>query len=81
MLQNAYLVVKIGVDTAENEPKKEWCVVADRPIAGQRDEMVTERWPRREARARSQGMSAAPEHRRPLHSLSDVDWPRHITLF
>ena len=29
MLQNAYLDVKIGVDTDENEPKEEWCVVAD----------------------------------------------------
>ena len=29
MLQNAYFVAKIGVDTAENEPPKEWCVVAD----------------------------------------------------
>ena len=28
MLQNAYLDAKIGVDTAENEPRKEWCVVA-----------------------------------------------------
>ena len=28
MLQNDYLVAKIGVDTAENEPRKEWCVVA-----------------------------------------------------
>ena len=34
MLQNDYLVAKIGVDTAENEPRKEWCVVAnwDYPI-------------------------------------------------
>ena len=31
MLQNAYLDGKIGVDTAENEPRKAWCVVADRP--------------------------------------------------
>ena len=28
MLQNEYLVAKIGVDTAENEPRKECCVVA-----------------------------------------------------
>ena len=28
MLQNDYLVVKIGVGSAENEPRKEWCVVA-----------------------------------------------------
>ena len=25
MLNNEYLVAKIGVDTAENEPRKEWC--------------------------------------------------------
>ena len=30
MLKNAALIVKIGVDTAENEPQKEGCVVADR---------------------------------------------------
>ena len=29
MLKNAYLDAKIGVDTAENEPPKECCVVAD----------------------------------------------------
>ena len=29
MLKNAPLIVKIGVDTDENEPRKEWCVVAD----------------------------------------------------
>ena len=29
MLQNDYLVAKIGVDTAENEPRKEWCVGRD----------------------------------------------------
>ena len=28
MLQIDYLLAKIGVDTAENEPRKEWCVVA-----------------------------------------------------
>ena len=28
MLKNAALIVKIGVDTAENEPQKEGCVVA-----------------------------------------------------
>ena len=28
MLKNDYLLAKIGVDTAENEPRKEWCVVA-----------------------------------------------------
>ena len=28
MLQNEYLVAKIGVDAAENEPRKECCVVA-----------------------------------------------------
>ena len=27
MLKNDYLLAKIGVDTAENEPRKEWCVV------------------------------------------------------
>ena len=27
MLKNAYLDTKIGVDPAENEPRKEWCVV------------------------------------------------------
>ena len=29
MLKNDYLVTKIGVDTAENEPRKEWCVVLE----------------------------------------------------
>ena len=29
MLQNEALVAKIGFDTAENEPRKESCVVAD----------------------------------------------------
>ena len=43
MLQNAYLDVKIGVDTDENEPKKEWCVVADRPM---REAQATETSPR-----------------------------------
>ena len=28
MLKNAALIVKIGFDTAENEPQKEGCVVA-----------------------------------------------------
>ena len=28
MQKNAYLDAKIGVDTAENEPRKECCVVA-----------------------------------------------------
>ena len=28
ILQNEYLIVKIGVDTAENGRRKEWCVVA-----------------------------------------------------
>ena len=28
ILQNEYLIGKIGVDTAENEPPKEWCVLA-----------------------------------------------------
>ena len=28
MLQNEYLIANIGVDTAENEPRKEWFVVA-----------------------------------------------------
>ena len=28
MLKNDHLVAKIGVDTAENEPRKEWCVFA-----------------------------------------------------
>ena len=28
MLKNDYLLAKIGVDPAENEPRKEWCVVA-----------------------------------------------------
>ena len=32
MLQNDYLVAKIGVDTAENEPRKERCVVATDPV-------------------------------------------------
>ena len=32
MLQNAYLDAEIGVDTAENEPRKECCVVATEPI-------------------------------------------------
>ena len=27
MLKNDYLLAKIGVDTAENKPRKEWCVV------------------------------------------------------
>ena len=31
MLKNAYLVAKIGVDTAENEPPEEWCVAAMEP--------------------------------------------------
>ena len=30
MLQNAYLVAKFRFDRAENEPRKEWCVVTDR---------------------------------------------------
>ena len=30
MLKNAYLDAKIGFDPAENEPPKEWCVVAGR---------------------------------------------------
>ena len=30
MLQNAYLDTKFRFDTAENEPGKEWCVVANR---------------------------------------------------
>ena len=33
MLQNDYLVAKIGVDTAENEPRKERCVVAMDPVS------------------------------------------------
>ena len=33
MLQNAYLDAKFRFDTDENEPKKEWCVVADPPAA------------------------------------------------
>ena len=32
MLKNDYLVAKIGVDTAENEPRKERCVVAMRSL-------------------------------------------------
>ena len=28
MLKNAYLDATIGVDPAENEPRKEWCAVA-----------------------------------------------------
>ena len=28
MPKNDYLFAKIGADTAENEPRKEWCVVA-----------------------------------------------------
>ena len=35
MLQNDYLFAKIGVDTAENEPRKECCVVALRDFARQ----------------------------------------------
>ena len=31
MLKNDYLVAKIGVDTAENTHRKEWCVVAMDP--------------------------------------------------
>ena len=34
MLKNKYLDAKIGVDTAENELWKEWCVVADRRGGG-----------------------------------------------
>ena len=34
MLQNAYLDVKIGVDTDENEPKEECCVVAEATCEG-----------------------------------------------
>ena len=30
MLQNAYFVANFRFDTADNEPKKEWRVVADR---------------------------------------------------
>ena len=33
MLQNDYLVAKIGVDTAENEPRKESCGRGDVPPA------------------------------------------------
>ena len=33
MLQNDYLVAKIGVDTAENEPRKERCAVADTALS------------------------------------------------
>ena len=36
MLQNAYLVAKIGVDTAENGPRKECCVVAAERFSGTR---------------------------------------------
>ena len=36
MLQNAYLDAKIGVDPAENEPRKEWCVVAENTHTAQR---------------------------------------------
>ena len=32
MLKNDYLLAKIGVDTAENEPRKEWCVAANLAI-------------------------------------------------
>ena len=34
MLKNEYLDAKIGVDTAENELWKEWCVLADRGSKG-----------------------------------------------
>ena len=40
MLQNAPLIVKIGVDTEENEPRKEWCVVA---ILNHADIFIVER--------------------------------------
>ena len=35
MLKNAYLDAKFRFDTDENEPKKEWCVVADRSRPGE----------------------------------------------
>ena len=38
MLQNDYLEAKIGVDTAENEPRKECCVV-DEPDENEPDEV------------------------------------------
>ena len=34
MLKNAALIVKIGFDTAENEPQKECCVVARSQASG-----------------------------------------------
>ena len=50
MLQNEYLVAKIGVDTAENEPRKERCVAASRRGGGARgDRRGTSRRARRGA--------------------------------
>ena len=47
MLQNEYLDAKIGVDTAENEPQKELCVVAESVAALLADgqSVSASRWP------------------------------------
>ena len=37
MLKNEYLIAKFGLDTAENEPRKEWCVVAVQLAGGDVD--------------------------------------------
>ena len=57
MLQNEYLVAKIGVDTAENGPRKECCVVA-RCRREECDKAVA----RREALLQLQQISKMPLH-------------------
>ena len=56
MLKNAALDAKIGFDPAENEPRKEWCVVAGRRRSAARS------WKR--GTARGSWGSRAPPHSR-----------------
>ena len=58
-MQNAYLVAKIGVDTAENEPRKECCVVACRVQAARWGRVFTDAW--RQAEPQTKALQGSEE--------------------
>ena len=70
MLKNAALDAKIGVDPAENEPRQECWVVAERPAGGRRSR-------RRAARPKRRGATASTAARQRAAYLEFLE-PRQI---